>query len=392
MGKVNFDKIINRKNTYSTQWDYISDRFGRNDILPFSISDTDFKVPDEVSESLFEIVNKGIYGYTRWNHGDFKNAIKNHYKTRFKLCIDNFYIGYSPSVLFSISLIFEIIGKANDKVATFCPYYDAFPRLIENNNRILKEIDLVYKNENYYIDYNLLEENIKESNIFLLCSPHNPTGKVWEKDELLKIINLCKKHDTWIISDEIHADIIHKKEFYSVLNFDYEKLIVVSSASKTFNTPSLIGSYAIFKDEEIMNEFVDKMRNKYFLNSAPYLGIVSLIEAYNNCSYYIDELNDYTYKNYLYARKRLKAMNSKIEVTNMEATYLMWIKLDGIYDTKKLSDEFINFGKVGIMHGSTYGDERFFRINIGCPRSKLIDGLNRIEKTLGNLNFLDKTI
>lgn len=392
MGKINFNEIINRKGTYSTQWDYIKDRFGRDDILPFSISDTDFRAPKEIIEAVRELVDFGIYGYTRWNHDDFVNSIKNHYKNYYGDDISDTYVAYSPSVLFSIAILFEVLSKTNDSVVTFNPMYDAFFKVVENNNRNLTKVDLNFDNGEFSFDEEELEHKIMNSQILLLCSPHNPTGKVWTPDEISYMINLCEKHDVWIIADEIHADMVHDTNFTSLFGTtsSYEKLVVVSSASKTFNTPSLGGSYAIFKSMQTQQDFIELLRNKYFVNSASLPGIKSLMVGYDECDYYIEELKAYIYDNYLYAKERLESINSKIKVTNLHSTYLMWIKIDELCDTNTLSENLINYGKVGIMSGSVYGDSRFLRLNIGCPRAKLEEGLNRVEKTLEYMGLLDK--
>lgn len=387
---MNFDKIINRKGTYSTQWDYISDRFGKNDILPFSISDTDFQIPEEVTKALLKRMEHPIFGYTRWNHEDYKSAISNHYKKRFQRKINKDGIVYSPSVMYSVSVLIRLLSNENDGIMVFDPMYDAFINVIKKNNRKLVTVNLDNES-NYAIDFDDMENKLKDCRILLLCSPHNPTGKVFSSSELLNIVNICKKYSIYIISDEIHSDIIlYDKKHYPIISYleNYRNIVLVNSSSKTFNTPSIGGSYAIIEDKQLCNEFLKQTREKDFVNSANVLGMLALMEAYENCDYYVDELNKYIEQNMDYTEKFLKDKLPMIRFIKPQATYLAWFDIRNLNCSfEKFQDILVNKAKVGIMSGETYGKNgaMHLRMNLGCPMCKLEDGLERLEKAVNIL-------
>lgn len=393
MNNYNFDKTIDRVNTYSTQWDYTSDRFGTDNVLPFSISDTDFKAPEEVVTRVAEVAKFGVYGYTRWNHDDFKDAIKDYYKRRHNTEIDNNVIVYSPSVMYVIAVLIRKLSGLNDNVVTFSPMYDAFYKVIQENDRILSASNLIYDSENYTysIDWEDLDRRLQTAKIFILCSPHNPTGRVWTQNELSKMIDLCKKYNVWILSDEIHSDIVHTNYAHiPIINsmFNYDKIVLISSASKTFNTPGLVGSYAIFNDQETADLFIQQSRYCDFLNSASLLGIHALMVAYEQCDYYIEGLKDYVYNNYLYFKREMETISDgKIVFGELESTYLVWFNIGELeLEPDKIQEVFINKGHIGIMKGDNYGDKNFMRINIGCPRSKLKEAVKRLRIAFQYIN------
>lgn len=391
MKKYNFNENINRRDTYSTQWDYAVDRFGTDDVLPFSISDTDFRAPKEVVDKLIEIAKFGVYGYTRWNHEAFKDPIRKYYKRRHNTNIDEKIIVYSPSVMYVMSVMIKTLSKPLDEVLTFSPMYDAFYKVIQENNRTITTSKLINNNSTFEIDWEDFEIKLNSAKIFILCSPHNPTGRVWRKEELVKIVNLCIKHDVWIISDEIHSDVVHgTNKHIPILNemFDYKKMLLISSASKTFNTPGLIGSYAVFNNIETADMFVNQSRYRDFLNSASLMGMQGLMVAYSQCDYYIEQLKVHVYENYLYFKKEIERISfGKIMINELESTYLIWFDISGLeISSKKLQDTLINVGKIGIMSGEHYGDENYMRINIGCTRDKLEKALFGFEKALDYLN------
>ena len=174
----NFDEMNDRLGTYCTQWDYIEDRFGEKDLLPFSISDTDFKIPKPISDKIQEVAKHEIYGYTRWNHHDFKSSITGFFKRRFDTDMEEDWVLYSPSVMYSVSLLIRLLSEPKDKVVTFNPMYDSFFTVIEDNDRILVSHDLKHENGSFAIDFEELEEQLEDASLFLLCSPHNPCGRI----------------------------------------------------------------------------------------------------------------------------------------------------------------------------------------------------------------------
>lgn len=385
---MEFDRVIDRNGTYCTQWDYVQDRFGVADLLPFTISDTDFALPEAVVDVLSQRLKHPVFGYTRWNHGYFKSSVQNWYQKRFNFELDSDWIFYSPAVIYSISKLLQIVSKEGSGVVVQTPAYDAFFKTIEGNQRVIVENKLCYQDQRYTIDFEDLEEKLSDPNnqVMLLCSPHNPTGRVWTTEELAKISQLCKQYDVFLISDEIHMDVLRKGEkHHPILEFATEKVALVTSASKTFNFPGLIFSYLLIPDPLLREEFQMALKNQDGLSSTSTLGMLATVAAYNECETWVDELNDYMDENFNYVDDYLKAYLPQLKAVPSQATYLMWI------DTKELGipmaelqEKLVHKGKVAIMDGNVYGGNgsQFLRLNIGCPRAKLEDGLARLKKSL----------
>lgn len=385
-----FDRIIERKNTYSTQWDFIEDRFGRSDLLPFSISDTDFQAPAAILEELRKLVDHGIFGYSRWNHNAFKNSISSYYRKAHQTEVESDWVVYSPSVLYSISVLLRQLTEKQATILVFDPMYDAFIHVVEKNERKLTTVPL-NRERNYQINFPLFEEKVAQSQLFLLCSPHNPTGKVFSQQEMSKMVNICQKYRVPIISDEIHSDmILFKNTHYPLLNWynDYENLIIVSSASKTFNIPGLGGSYALIPSKKMRESFLIQTKERDFVNSPSIMGMVATMTAYNQCQDYTEALTDYIEGNMLFLANYLKQELPEITFQLPQATYLAWLDMRGLgYSSEMLQEALVNVGKVGIMRGEVYGEngQGFLRMNLGCPRAKMIEGLERMKQSLDYL-------
>lgn len=390
--KYNFDELINRKGTYCSQWDFNLERFGSKDVLPFSISDTDFKIPKEITEVLANCINHQVYGYTRWNHNDFKESIMNFYQRRHSIILDKESIVYSPTVMYSISLLLELLSNEGDAVLTCNPMYDAFFNVIQKNNRVLLKSELQLIDNRYQVDFKDIENKLSKAKIFLLCSPHNPTGKMWLKEELDTLVSLCKKYQVKIISDEIHSDMILSNQRYiSILEYqkEYTDIYMVSSASKTYNTPALLGSYACINNEEIREQFNEFCKNRDFVGSAILLGIQATMTGYRYCDEYIEQLVEYIKGNMQVVERFIKDNFNDISFTIPEATYLAWLDLTKVpFTMQEIQEALITEGKVGIMDGNHYGKDKYLRMNIGCPRSKVEEGLQRLKKAL---DYLYKT-
>lgn len=382
-----FDERIERKGTYSTQWDFIADRFGAADILPFSISDTDFRSPQLVLDTLRQEIDHGVFGYSRWNHSDFKQAISNYYQQAHHTTVEGDWVVYSPSVLYSISVLLRMLSKEDEGILVFDPMYDAFINVIEKNDRQRITVPLEAE-EQYQIDFQLFEEQAKKCKIFLLCSPHNPTGKVFTQAEMTRMIEICEKHQLYIISDEIHSDVIlFENTHYPLLNWynSYNRLILVQSASKTFNTPALGGSYGLIPDQEIREAFLVQTKERDFVNSPSIMGMLATMTAYNECQEYVVELRQYIKENMLTLQQFLTENISEAAFVLPQATYLAWIDLRNLpYSDEEIQQALVQVGKVGIMRGSVYGEQGqgFLRMNLGCPRAKLIEGMQRMQRAL----------
>lgn len=384
---MTFDTAINRKGTYCTQWDYVEDRFGEADLLPFTISDTDFMVPKEVLKTLKERMNHPVFGYTRWNHHELKEAIKQWYQSRFDTLLEEEWIMYTPTVIYAVSTLIQMLTKKGEGVVLQTPAYDAFFKVIQDNDRLLVENPLIYEENQYRIDFTNLEEKLArpENKVLLLCSPHNPTGRVWKQWELEKIVALCRQYSIFLLSDEIHMDILGRGQRHiPITRFNYEQVAIVTSGTKTFNFPGLTFAYALIPNLGLREHFQRKLKNADGLSSTNIFGMLATMSAYRYCSHWVDELNHYLESNQRYVKAFIQEKLPDVKVVDLEATYLMWLDVSkAVSDIPLLREKLISVGKVAIMDGSIYGGNghQFLRLNIGCPKSKLVDGLDRMLKS-----------
>lgn len=377
-----FDQVIDRTGTYSTQWDYAADRFGRADVLPFSISDTDFAVPEAVQQALLERMNYPIYGYTRWNHDDFKGSIARWFNRTPGSEVSQDWVVYSPSVIFSAATLIRLMSSPGEQVVTLTPMYDAFYGVIRGNGRALRAVRVEGAQDGYGLDWGDLEAALAEprSRVMLLTNPHNPTGKVFTREELVRIVELCHANGVFLISDDIHRDIVYAPNTYCpVTSAATEGLALLCSASKTFNTPGLIGSYLLIPDERLRGRFLFELKQKNALSSVSILGITAQMAAYNSCEDYARELVTYVHGNMEELAAFLAAKLPEIRFVPPEGTYLAWMDASGLgMSASELQDRLVNVGHVGIMSGAAYGDERYLRMNVACPISKLRGGMERM--------------
>ena len=315
---------------------------------------------------------------------------------------DEDWILYSPSVMYSVSLLIRLLTDPGDGVLCFDPMYDSFPGVVEGNDRTLvrsillpnlehASVDCLHKT--FEIDFEQLDKLAASCKAMLLCSPHNPTGRMWTKEELNRIIDICRSHNLWIISDEIHADIsLCGRRNISVISKlkEYERVVVATSPTKTFNTPGLIGSYVVVPSSKVREAFLNKTRHVDFLNSCSTLGLYATMAAYNKCEVYVDDLCSYILGNMQVIKSFLSDRYPNIKFEIPEATYLAWIDVSSLeVSSKQLQDALVNIGNVGIMPGETYGNSGagYLRMCVGCPREKLNDGLRRFAKGIDSLSL-----
>lgn len=385
---MNFDEIKDRRGTYCTQWDYVKDRFGKEGLLPFTISDMDLESPEEIAEALVKRINHKIFGYSRWNHDDFKNSIENWYKKRFSCEINKDWIVYSPSVIYAVSKFVEMKSEKGDGVLINTPGYDGFFKMILGNERKIISSPLKNINGKYEIDFEDFEKKCREAKIFLLCSPHNPVGKVWTEKELAKIIEICKKNNVFIISDEIHMDIVYNKKHIPIVSLgkDYlENIVLCTSASKTFNIPAFTGSYLFIPSEKNREDFLKILKERDALSSPSILAVIATMTAYNECEYWVDELIKYTENNIKFVKEYLEKNIPELFCEIPDGSYFAWIDFSKLgISSEEFQKYLIDIGEVAVMPGLTYGEEGryFLRLNVACSIKKVKDGLERIKKSV----------
>ncbi len=386
----NFSDQIDRNGTYCTQWDYVEDRFGEANLLPFTISDMDFAAPPIVIEALQHRIEHPVFGYSRWNHSDFKQAVTHWFMKRFDAEFNSDHLVYGPSVIYIISQLIRAWSQPRQGVIIQTPAYDAFDKMILGLGRTVVAHQLQSSESGYSIDWTEFEKQLSDENntVLLMCSPHNPTGKVWDEEELVRIAKLCEKYDVAVISDEIHMDVCFKPHTPWQGFVPSEKWALVSSASKSFNIPALNGSYAFIPDSSTREGYLFQLKEVDGLSSPSILGIIALMAAYKDGDEWLDQLKDYLYENHKYVQDTLAKELPSIGYKIPDSTYLAWIDLSLFsLDMDMLNDNLIKKHKVAIMQGMTYGNagKQFVRLNLGCSRKKVEKGLIALILTIKEL-------
>lgn len=387
-----FNEIHNRYHTLSMKWDNKKNIFHSDDVLPMWVADMDFKAPNAVNQALKERAEHGIYGYT-FISDDIRTNVKNWLENRHHFNITNRDLIFSPGVITSLHTVIKNLTDKKDKIVLQTPVYTPFFNLIKDNDRNVVENELIYDGSTYHMDFVDLEEKFKQgAKAFMLCSPHNPVGRVWTKDELTQLTDLCIKHDVLILSDEIHADLTlkgHKHIPIASLSEDVSnRTITFMSPTKTFNLAGLQASYMVITDKEKRNKISQQMGTQGF-NMLNTMGVIALNAAYESGLPWLEELLDVIERNKDYAKARLeKETDNKLTVINSEGTYLLWIDCSKLNLTDDaLQDFMIDKAKVGLNRGSSYGTtgEQFMRLNLACPKHTLEEGINRMVQAVNQL-------
>ncbi|CAM5571060.1 MalY/PatB family protein [Streptomyces tanashiensis] len=379
-----FDREIDRHGTWSVQWDGTADRFGVSDLLPFTISDMDFASPPEVLAALRERVDHGVFGYTDWRLGEFREAIGHWYASRYAAEIDPGTLVYAPSVLSQLSQLLQMWTAPGDGVVVHTPTYDGFRKAVTGLGRELRGVPVG--------DLEALERELArpDSRMLLLCSPHNPTGRVWTEEELRVFAELAERHGAAVVSDEIHADLTTDGQRHIPWTRIAEpgrghRWALVTSGTKAFNFPALSGSYGMIGDPDERQAFVRRMETGEGLASPAVLSLTAHIAAYRHGAAWLDELRAYVAGTMGLLRERLAGLPG-VDWTPPQAGYLAWIDLRPLgIEESRLQEELVAVEKVAIMPGGVYGTPGFVRLNVGCPRSKAERGVDALVRAAERL-------
>lgn len=378
----NFNVKVDRTNSNSEKWDLRNSVFGDSDIIPMWVADTDFMSPPEINNALIDRIKSSPLGYT-FTPRYFYSAIATWYKKRHQLDIPIKNIKENATVMSSMNLLIRILTKKKEKILMFNPIYFPFFKTVTNLERYPIFYDLIYTQDGLAIDFDKLETLIKseQPSLLLFCNPHNPGGKVWSAQELKQIAILAIKYCIPIISDEIHGDLIFPNISYTPIAkvaHDSKNIYTLSAPTKTFNIAGLKSSFIISHNSDVMTQFqnLHDQGNYPKLNT---LAISATIAAYTNCEYYVNELNDYLYTNYLYLKNNL---NSAFTISPSQGTYLVFIKFPSRY-TDTSFHQIVTRSGLGIQMGNCFGTNGsgYFRLNIGTT-------LSNIKKAVRILNTL----
>lgn len=383
----NFDKIIDRKNTDCYKWDTTKDG-----VIPMWVADMDFEVAPLIIENLKQKLEHGVFGYTIIPETYFEAEI-NWWKKRFNFDIKKEYIIPTTGVIPSLSAIIQTFCQKNDKILIQTPVYHYFNISIQNNDCIVVTNSLLYEDDEYKVDFIDFEQKLidEKPKLFILSNPHNPVGKVFSKDELKRMGELCIKHNVLVVSDEIHRDLIFKDyKFtpFSSINKEFlENSITCTSASKTFNIAGLKSANIIIANKEL-KATLDKTLSKNETKSINIFGIYSLISAYKFCEDWLEELLVYLEKNRDFLEDFLAKKIPNLKVVKAQATYLLWIDISSLnIDSKTFTKKLEDLGKVRVISGVTFGEDgdNFIRVNIATPLEILKEALEGIKRVVESL-------
>ena len=387
----NFNEITQRDNTNSLKYDFAS-RCGKPEgLLPLWVADMDFKTPESVVEALVEKSRHGIFGYSESGQ-DYFFVLKDWFKTNFDWNIQPDWLVKTPGVVFAIATAIRGLTDKGDGVIIQQPVYYPFAEIIRRNDRNLVVNQLVYKNGKYTIDFDDFENKIIENKVklFVLCNPHNPVGRVWTQEELIRLGDICLKNGVTVISDEIHQDFIypgHKHLVFADLKPDFLTMTITCTApSKTFNLAGLQISNIFIQDRKIRHQFIDEM-NKCGYDQLNIMGIVACAAAYSKGREWLKELKTYLVGNLELVRSFLNEQLPQVKLIEPEGTYLIWLDFNelGLND-KELEELIIHKAGLWLDEGSMFGagGEGFQRINIAAPRVILEQALTQLEQAVNN--------
>lgn len=388
----NFNDIVKRENTSSVKYEEMGLKFGRNDLMPFWVADMDIKSPDFVIDSLVERAKHGVFGYTK-RMPDYYGAISGWLKDRHGLEVKQENIEYAPGVVFALNMMIRCFTKPGENIIIQTPVYYPFFSIIEGNKRNIKENELLFKEGKYQMDFEDLLEKAKDPNttMLILCSPHNPVGRVWTKEELTKLGEICIENNVLVVSDEIHFDLVFKGNkhipFASISEEFRKNSVTCTAPSKTFNIAGIHSAYCIIFDEERMQTYKNEI-GLLDLNRSNSFSREVTQAVYENGHVWVDELVDHLEGNMNFIHDYITTNIKSIIPYKMEGTYLMWLDCKGLgISTEEVDNLFINEAGLALDSGHWFGNtgKGFMRINIACPRAMVEGAMEKLNIAVRNI-------
>ncbi len=383
MGKFNFDEKIDRRNTFSYKWDIVDDK----DVLPLWVADMDFRAAPPIYEAVNRCAQHGVYGYA-FENDSYYNAIIDFHKRHYGVTLKKDSIIPVPGIVPALTATLQALTQPGDEVILQTPAYNCFFSCIRNSGLVASENRLSYTDGKFTIDFADLQKRCasEKARVLLLCNPQNPTGRLWTKEELERILEIAKKHRLIVISDEIHCDIRpNGSVFHAFSSLDEsfnQSLITLRAPSKTFNIAGLKSAYVICENEDFRYR-IDRQVNINEICDVNAFGVAATIAAYTDCDDWLCELNDYIQNNYAILKDFFGKNYPDIKVAPLECTYLAWVdcsclKLSG----EEIKDKLLKEGKVLINEGEMYHSpySSFIRVNLGCTADTLKEALRRFKK------------
>lgn len=381
-----FDEIIDRSNTNSIKYDFASERGMPEDLIPLWVADMDFRTPPAVTEALINASSHGIFGYSEVKMPYFQ-SLQSWYHNYFNWELERRWLVKTPGVVYAICTAIRAYTRPGDRILIQRPVYYPFSHSILDNDRVLVNNPLVYRDGSYSVDFEDFERKIKSNDVrlFILCNPHNPVGRVWSREELARMGEICLKYNVIVVSDEIHADFVYPGFVHTVfadLKPEFSQNCVTCTApSKTFNLAGLQVSNIFISNKELRDSFRKEIyRTGYSqLNT---LGLTACYAAYTEGRPWLEELKSYLMKNVTYVKEFLQKELPEIRLVQPEGTYLLWLDFQALgLSEEELEDLIVGKAKLWLDRGTMFGPEGkgFQRINIACPRSTLEKAMNQLR-------------
>ena len=378
--KYDFESIIDRHDTNSLKWDLFDDD------LPMWVADMDFKVAPAIQDAILKRAKHPVFGYTVVPDELFEAYI-NWWKSRYNLEMSREDMAYSMGVMPSISSMIRCLSDENDEILIQTPVYHVFFYVIEDNNRKVIENELIYEDGAYKIDFDDLDEKLSKVKMMILCNPHNPVGKIWSKEDWDRILELCKKNDVILVSDEIHCDLTDPELKYNPCAAD-DNVIRCLSPSKSFNVAGFQSSIVHTTNSELL----DKIKAQMHIDNSDSCNVFAtsaVIAAYNGSEEWLEELRQVLYENKQTVKKYLDEELPIVKLVECDATYLLWIDCSALGVHSDVLCEFLRTNQgLFLSPGHQFGEngKDFLRMNIACPRELLLDGLARLKAGIIALN------
>lgn len=385
--KYNFDEIVPRRGTNSYKWDSAGDA----DVLPMWVADMDFRTAPSVVEALKRRVEHGIFGYVRVPD-TYYEAITGWFAGRHGWQIEKEWIIYTTGVVPALSAVIKALTTPGDKVIVQTPVYNCFFSSIRNNGCEVAANPLIYTDGTYQMDFIDLERKAADPSVkvLLLCNPHNPAGRVWTKQELTRLGEICLRNNVWVVADEIHCELVFPGHTYipfaSVSEEFQMHSVTCTSPSKAFNLAGLQIANIVSADADIRMKINKAININEVCDVNPF-GVEALIAAYNDGEEWLEELNQYLFANYHCLRAYFDKYLPEFPVMPLEGTYLVWVDCSTLKQSSEdIVKTLLEKEKLWVNEGNLYGEagEGFVRINIACPRQRLIEGLNRMRRALSS--------
>lgn len=384
-----FDEVITRTGTDCAKWDAISNEGKPADVLPMWVADMDFKAPQAVIDALQKRVEHGVYGYT-FISDEYRQIVANWMQRRYLWAIEKDWIVPTPGVVTALKIAVNAYTNPGDAIIIQKPVYYPFDFSIEQNDRKKIENPVLFDGEQFNIDFEDFEKKVIDNNVkmYILCNPYNPIGKVWTKEELKKIGDICKKHNVIVVSDEIHSDFVFAPNihvpFFEVDPSYKDFSIVCTAPSKTFNLAGLQASNIIIANEDLKQKFID-CKSKMGINEPNIFGLEACKAAYSKCDDWCDELVLYIKDNFDYMDMYLKEHMPKLKLIKPQGLYLGWVDFRklGLHH-EELEKFMLEKAKLWLDEGYIFGLQGagFERFNVATPRSILKDALDRLYQAL----------